>query len=346
MKTVYIVDLEKLEQRYTSQWAWHIPNVLNDYIHTNNLQDKYRVQTISGTNDIPEATTPGAFLNFGGTNIYKSSQLIEIGKMFCDGTVKAGDVFLYTDAWNPTILQLKYMSTLLNIPVSIVGIWHAGSWDPNDFIGRVENKQWIKHSELALLTSINYNLVATEYHAELIHNYFDRDAIIDLWKTGFPFEYLQSMITPGTKRDMILFPHRIAPEKQLSVFKQLSEMLPQYEWVVCQEKQLTKNEYHQLLSEAKIVFSANLQETLGISMYEGVLAEAIPVVPDRLSYTEMYSDEFKYADSASIDEIAKHITHVMENYESYKSKLPLLKLKLDEQFFTGHSMYDIIFKLA
>ena len=31
----------------------------------------------------------------------------------------------------------------------------------------------------------------------------------------------------------------------------------------------------------------NLQETLGISWYEGVLVDVIPMVPDRLSYSEM-----------------------------------------------------------
>src|SRR5210317_1258307 len=95
------------------------------------------------------------------------------------------------------------------------------------------------------------------------------------------------------KRDLILFPHRIAPEKQVEIFRDLKEHLPQYEFVICQEQELTKNEYHNLLGEAKMVFSANLQETLGISWYEGALVNAIPMVPDRLSYSEM-TDAFKY----------------------------------------------------
>jgi hypothetical protein len=35
----------------------------------------HNVQIISGPTDIPSATTPGAFLNFGGTNIYKAGRL-------------------------------------------------------------------------------------------------------------------------------------------------------------------------------------------------------------------------------------------------------------------------------
>ena len=43
-----------------------------------------------------------------------------------------------------------------------------------------------------------------------------------------------------------------------------------------QEQTLTKDEYHNLLGKAKIVFSANTQETLGISCYEGALVGATP----------------------------------------------------------------------
>ena len=43
-----------------------------------------------------------------------------------------------------------------------------------------------------------------------------------------------------------------------------------------------------------MVFSANLQETYGISMIEGLICGAMPMVPDRLSYTEMYDAPFKY----------------------------------------------------
>jgi hypothetical protein len=61
-----------------------------------------------------------------------------------------------------------------------------------------------------------------------------------------------------------------------------------------------------------MVFSANLQETLGISCYEGAVVGAIPMVPDRLSYTEMYFDTFKYASKWT------------ESFESYEMHRPEL----------------------
>ena len=92
--TVYIIDLEAVDTRYTAQWKKHLPLQLNK--HTDN------VVVISG-GDTPQATTPGAFLNFGGTNVYKSKQLEQIGEMFCNGQVRDNDYLsLYTHLTLPT----------------------------------------------------------------------------------------------------------------------------------------------------------------------------------------------------------------------------------------------------
>ena len=75
--------------------------------------------------------TTGAFLNFSGTNYWKSEQPQKIASlMFAEGKVNDGDYFLYTDAWNPTVIQLKYMAELLGVNIKIGGMWHAGSYDP------------------------------------------------------------------------------------------------------------------------------------------------------------------------------------------------------------------------
>ena len=96
--TVYIVDIEAVDTRYTKQWKEHLPKQLGEHYNGSD------VVVISG-GETPQATTPGAFLNFGGTNVYKSNQLEQIGTMFCEGKIKDGDYFLYTDAWNPTVIQ-------------------------------------------------------------------------------------------------------------------------------------------------------------------------------------------------------------------------------------------------
>jgi len=343
--TIHIVDIEAVDTRYTKQWKDYLPKqVLKS---TNDS-----VNVISG-GDTPQATTPGAFLNFGGTNVYKSSQLQLIGEMFCEGKVKNGDYFLYTDAWNPTVLQLRYMAELLDVDIRIGGLWHAGSYDPADFLGRlIGDKPCVRYAERSMFETYDDNFFATEFHIDMFIEAFPDIDASKIHRVGWPMEYLANSLHQYAgmeKRNLILFPHRIAPEKQVDIFYDLKETLTQYEFVVCQERELTKNEYHNLLGEAKLVFSANQQETLGISWYEGCLVQAIPMVPNRLSYSEMALEDFKYPSSWTENydtylvhkqELVDKIINYMENYNSYLPALDKQKKLLQNDFFNGKALYD------
>ena len=154
-----------------------------------------------------------------------------------------------------------------------------------------------------------------------------------------------------TKRNLILFPHRIATEKQVEIFRNLEEQLPQYEFVVCQDHKLTKHEYHTLLGQAKIVFSANLQETLGISCFEGALVDAVPMVPDRLSYSEMYLDTFKYpskwTESFDTYQIYRKdlCMAIIQHMDNYTTRIPQIRKQtqsLTDRFFSATGLLERI----
>jgi len=354
MANVFLIDLEAVSTRYTGEWKSHVPQLLKKAGHN--------VQVISGPEDIPDATTPGAFLNFGGTNIYKSAQVEQISRLFCNGSIRANDHFLFTDAWHPGIINLKYMSELLGIPVITHGLWHAGSYDPQDFLGRlVGAKPWVRHAEKSFFHSFDYNYFATEFHINMFTTHLFHDTLTPpnyytnqskIVRTGWPMEYMEDtllMYKNMPKRDLILFPHRIAPEKQVEIFRDLKEHLPQYEFVVCQDTRLTKQEYHTLLGQAKIVFSANLQETLGISCYEGALVDAIPIVPDRLSYREMYYEGFKYPSewTESFEkykvyrqQLCHHIIATMTHYDKRVPQVRKQAADLTELFFSADKLLE------
>jgi len=344
--TVYIVDIEAVDTRYTKQWKEHLPKQLQ---RSTNMD----VKVISG-GETPQATTPGAFLNFGGTNVYKSKQLEIIGEKFCNGEIKDGDYFLYTDAWNPTVIQLKYMAELLGVSIRIGGLWHAGSYDPADFLGRlIGDKPWVRNAEKSMFECYDHNFFASNFHIDIFKSAF---ATVDnkIKRVGWPMEYLTgsfNMYKNMPKENIILFPHRIAPEKQHDIFLDLKDTLTQYEFITCQERELTKNEYHNLLGKSKLVFSANLQETLGISWYEGVLVDTIPMVPDRLSYSEMALKEFKYPSQWTTDfasykknkeQVCNRIIEYMEHYKDYLIPMQKQTLKLAQEYFSGKELYKVI----
>ena len=340
---VYIVEIEPVETRYTAEWKTHLPRQM--------ISAGLDVTVIQGPSDAPDDTTPGAFLNFSGTNYWKSGQMMQIASLFAEGKINDGDYFLYTDAWNPTVIQLKYMAELLGVKIKIGGMWHAGSYDPADFLGRlIGDKPWVRNAERSMYDCFDHNFFATQFHIDMFMDNFPEADTTKLHRVGWPMEYMVNLLEGlggnANKYNMVLFPHRLAPEKQVDIFKDLSDSMPDVEFVVCQERQLTKEEYHMLLSRSKIVFSANTQETLGISCYEGALVNASPLVPDRLSYTEMYDEEYKYPSEWTEnfetylehkDKLMAKIRQILGNSDD--SLTTKLASELGADFFSGEALY-------
>jgi len=347
--TIYIVGLEAHEQRYTGEWAHYLPQQIRHALPNE------QVCIIEGTASRQE-TTPGAFLNFAATNIFKSQQIAEIADLFERQVVKAGDCFLFTDAWHYGITALRYMSDLLQIPVRTVALWHAASHDPHDFLGRIPDVTWARHFERSLFEAIDVNVFATQFHVDLfksVHQVQDDSRIL---RAGWPMEYMPGMLATyqnRQKRKLVLFPHRIAPEKQVDIFRDLATEFPDYEFRVCQEQKLTKPEYHTLLGEAVAVFSASLQETLGIGLWEGLACGAIPIAPNRLSYAEMYPEDCLYPSewTSNWDNYLRHKSQLVAFLRVALSRAEVgrwriearnLAINVGDSFFDGGKLYHAL----
>ena len=333
---IFLVDIESVPTRYTCEWKWHVPQLLRD--------NGFDVEVIEGDLTIPEAATPGAFLNFGGTNMYKATQTHRLAELFTHEHIQEGDHIIFTDAWHPGIINVKYMSELLDISVVTHGLWHAGSYDPNDFLGRlVGDKPWIRHAEQAMIAAYIHNWIATAAHFKLMNKtyYISHDPSFN--KTGWPMEYTHNMIASriwSQKENIIVFPHRVAPEKRLDLFLELSARpeLKHYQFCVAMEMNLSKQQYHELLQRARFAVSFADQETLGISMYESACAGACPIVPNRLSYVEMYDSMFKRADS--VDSTVKAILEYEQ--QDLTESIAQLAIKLHNNFFSATKLINTL----
>jgi hypothetical protein len=345
--TIYIVPIEPLDNRYTKQWYVNIPKILEAE------ESGYTIKTIDG-DQLTDAPTAGAFLDFGATNVYKASQLQTIASMFSHGKIKAGDKFLITDAWNFVITGIRYMSELLKIPVQIHSIWHAGNYDPTDILGMNMNPAWAAEQERAWYYASDFNYFATDFHKDMFMRNLGVNGNKAL-RSGQPhsplIEQLMKYILTS-KRDIILFPHRLNSDKQPAIMDDMASDL-KANVIVNQRMNLTKEQYYETVGYSKVVFSCSLHENLGISMMEGVLAGAIPVVPDRASYSEMYDDCFKYPSewSSSTENYAKHkyqlidfVNDKVTNYRDYLYKLDYQRKILIENYLTPTLMIEQLLK--
>ena len=63
-----------------------------------------------------------------------------------------------------TVIQLRYMAELLGVSIRVGGLWHAGSYDPQDFLGRlIGDKSWVRNAERSMFACYDDNFFATQF---------------------------------------------------------------------------------------------------------------------------------------------------------------------------------------
>lgn len=400
IKNIVIVPLEPIESRYTAEWIYHIPNMIRDYmlgegyeLHEPDEGDKGALmgRFVRGADTISvlaydgyeenTKVTEGAFINFGHTNVWKAQQLEQIARDLSAGALKDETVFYFTDAWNPAIINLRYMIDLLGLNAKIYAQWHAGYHDEHDFLHKAiskRNPRWATNFERSLYEAIDVNFFTTQFYMSMFKNNVgvempitaDGITIIQggrafvtddkkAMRVGYPLGYLKHL--PYAKEEnwnksfdepLILFPHRIAEEKQVHLHKAVLEELTnrgeKFCSVIAQEIGLSKSGYYKALAEASVVPSYALQETYGIAQVEGLFANAIPIMPNRLSYAEMYSESaFLYNGEGDDNEIVQRMcAKITTNLKGYRNGW--LDVSLDQERYNIEKRFfgdDIISKM-
>lgn len=296
MQNWIVFALEPLEQRYTQQWYQLIPQLL-----TSRATADVAVMQLCGEQS-SSSTSAGAFLDFADTNRWKSTQLVQFLNLLQQGQIGNTDRLLFTDAWNPVILQIRYIQQLLGYDWQLHGIWHAGHYDPSDLLGQRLQPEWSQATEQALFWALDRSYFGTEFHRQMFINQLQipESAQHRCVRSGQPHDLLvqqlQQMPRVAERQRQVCWPHRISSDKQPDIADDLAQLLDA-PVLVTQRMQLSKQQYYQQLQCSSVVFSCSLHENLGISIMEGCLAGCLPLVPDRASYSEMYEPEFVYPSS-------------------------------------------------
>jgi hypothetical protein len=304
--TIWNIPIEPLEERYSAQWAHWFPEEF--------IKRDIDYKAIPGT-PLTEIIENGSFLDVCGTNYFKASQLMQISRLIHSNKIKDGDAFLFHDLWFPGLEMLAYMRDGLKINFKIAGILHAGTYDPNDFLTK-QGMTWGEKLEESWFDIVDIIFVATDYHRRLLVN----NRYIDYSKikvTGLPiFDDFTPRPMPK-KEELIVFPHRLDDEKNPHLFTKLAYSLDGgdrgWRFLKTMNAWTDKKKYYSQLAKAKVAVSFADQETWGIAMQEALFLGCVPIVPDRLSYVEMYHPMFRYS---SYDEAVNMVAYGMEKYNS------------------------------
>lgn len=299
MGKIIYVPLEPFEERYTSDWY----NYFKAYANSTGEEFGW----VDGK-QLTEGIEVGRFLDVYGTNYYKASQLQALCSMVRDKQIVAGDTVFFFDLWFPGVEMLAYIRDAAQVEFKIAGMLHAGTYDDWDYITQMGMRRWGKHFEKMLLEIADTVFVATFYHRNLLAEEYP-GYINKVVVNFFPIklkQIAQQYSNVKKERRIVCFPHRLDPEKQPHRFFEAEKSIgktfapEEVRWVVTKREAKTKDDYYKLLAQSTISVSCAMQETWGIAMLESAALGAIPLVPNRLSYPELYPIRFRYRDQQEL----------------------------------------------
>lgn len=307
MSRIFILPIEPIATRYPAQWKRWWKRGLE--------REGWTVVEVDG--DSFAEPGEGEFLSAAGTWLWKGSQCKALADLW--STVTPDDVILIMDAWGPATTQALYLRDM-TFPTGpkpkVVGYWHAGGWDPEDRVSSSGARSWSLDVERGWMRGLDLNLFATEFarnlaissisvHPRNVHTAVVGQPVIG---AGIDVEHAASSRW-SDKLDMVVFPHRASTEKGIELARAVEASLklrrPDVVWKWTHGH--TVQELYEVLRRAKVALSTSRQETFGIAMQEATMHNAWVVVPDRLSYPELYthtSDAFFYK-----EDVASKIAH-------------------------------------
>lgn len=288
------IPIEPLEMRYTIQWNGWFKKAFNE-----EFSDVVTLDDIPSSGEIKS----GSFLDVLDTNRYKTLQLLKIIEILNEYDDKEPLVLFFQDIWFPGLTNIAYIREGLGLKnLKICGCLHSGGYDATDFPRVCGMTPWTDHVEKGWFTHIIDELyVATEFHANVVRKYFNlTDKVL---VTGFPIYRVATMRVKEERGNTIVFAHRITEAKHPEIFDDFASRYRQWNWVKTMEWNFTKEQYHSILRGSRIAVSFADHENWGIAMQEAALCGVVPLVPDRLSYSEMYLDDFKYSNIREFEDL-------------------------------------------
>lgn len=277
---IWFMTLEKIETRYTCEWYKQFKEVFK--------QQKIDFEYIDGEH-VDSKLEGKFFLDPVGTNLWKLSQMKKLISRIHE--VQDDDVIFFADLWFPSIEMLPYIKHLTGKKFKIVGILHAGTYDPYDLTAQSGMSPWGELLEESWFKFVDKIFVATKFHKHLIcqNRRIKPQKIVVV---GLPINCNQLGFYERKKLPQIIFTGRKSEEKGFDIVEKLIK--EGYNIKIALDMNLKKRDYYRLLGKSAVVFAPSLQETFGYGIVEGMAMNTIPIVPNRLSYKEIVPKKYRY----------------------------------------------------
>jgi hypothetical protein len=328
MRNIFVITDELLITDRDS-WETNTASLLCGYVEACNLD--YKIHTISNLNEIYKEFT---------------------------NNVKKNDIFLFTNAWSPIITYVKHWSELRSIKVKMLGMFHVGSYtDFDQNYTPLKDKKWrISHEhevakcldKLYFISDVELGKFCTEIkgigttHCKVI---------------AFPLDYLDLELSSPKenfyKQDIVIFPwenYTLFHEQILYDFIRVFKNIKVY---FAQEHQpIDRRPLLNQMAKSKLAFLPYTSSNIGKEVYECLLLETIPLVPDTGVFKTLVPDEFRYPlewttnifnYSKYAENLTNKIKELIYNYDNYIKLIQQTQEYLNKKYFNSEQLMQEIF---
>lgn len=330
MKTIYIV----IDPIITNENSWeiHLSSILQGYIESIDLQ---------------------------GVAIEEIQNLSIIQSYFRNKQIKNGDKFIFPNSWTSMINYVKHWSELYKIDVEMIGFWSHGCYIGSDPEWRPHwDRNWRKVYERSHFRCLDKSYFINEYQKEQFRIYVSKRVFPDrLHITPFPLEYLNMELASYKemyyKQNMIVFPWHNYTPMDVSIVTDFVRVFNDYQVVFAQKNfTISRKQLLTQLAKAKVAFLPYQSPNIGKEIYECLLVNTIPLVPDLDGLREFVPEEFRYPVEWT-DNIFNYATHatkltdrifdLINNYHSYKRLIEDQIHYSYEHYYDSEKIIEIIF---
>ena len=345
---IHILDYINPELRHVDHWRTIVPSMLE--------HNGYDVNIIQGDDLVPNDS------GLLGETYYKTSQFASICDNMLRGMISPNDVFIIGDAWNPTVLSIRYMSDIHKLNLKIIGFWRDGIYDVDSKIWMNtvrQPRQWSRAFERSLFTAYDYNCFLSQVRADKFKSRYNFKRDNKVVVSGFPYggiRELRDAYPHIEKEDIIVLPHDSFNEDQRDIFKALQRYLSDYKFVDCAELRLSRTEYYDVLIRAKGIMAINLSESDPTNIYEGMVFGCVPIVPNRLVYNEVFPEKYHYNSYYTQPPMLNFvrgreymhnaIRNVIDNYSKLSDELFRDSIDIENKYFSNDELLRILKELV
>ena len=296
-------------------------------------------------------------------SISKSDQTQKICNLMISGEIKDGDIFIFTDGWNFSVLPLAYMRKEFKLDIKLIGFWadsyfadSTNRWTRFYRDSDVEH-DWAKHFEKGLMQTYEYNCYKTSdkyWQFKRRYRNLMKHQVTSI--TGLPFEYLWKEgqeVDAGKKENIVVFPFTISDE-EFAIFEAMEADFPTWKFVSVLHNQYNRTVYRELLKKAKIVMSVNRSDSDYTIFFEAMCNKCHILIPDSAYYKKTFGDRYRYP-IKHVETGIKHIKFLRNRFalqdiiqstmDHYSENLDILEedaLKLKNEMFSNEPFLKIL----